>query len=66
MVTRQTSRLGLNPISPFAVVALVATGLSGLFHAPWVQAVGLTLLAAATLVTVVQRIVHVHRQAVAA
>jgi len=25
MVTRQTSRLGLNPISPFAVVALVAT-----------------------------------------
>ena len=29
-------------------------------------AVGLTLLAAATLVTVVQRLVHVHRQAVAA
>ena len=27
MVTRQTSRLGLNPISPFAVVALVATTL---------------------------------------
>jgi hypothetical protein len=27
MVTRQTSRLELNPISPFAVVALVATTL---------------------------------------
>jgi CDP-diacylglycerol--glycerol-3-phosphate 3-phosphatidyltransferase len=61
-----TCDVGIAERSERLVVALVATGLAGLFHATWIQGVGLTVLAAATLVTVVQRLVHVHRQAVAA
>jgi CDP-diacylglycerol--glycerol-3-phosphate 3-phosphatidyltransferase len=45
------------------VVVLVAAGLSGL-GVPYVLAAGLWLLAAASAVTVVQRMVHVYRQAV--
>ncbi|WP_055482055.1 phosphatidylinositol phosphate synthase [Sphaerimonospora mesophila] len=44
-------------------VILVAAGLSGL-GVPYILAVGLWLLAAASAVTVVQRMVHVYRQAV--
>jgi CDP-diacylglycerol--glycerol-3-phosphate 3-phosphatidyltransferase len=43
------------------VVVLVATGLSGL-GLPYVQAVGLWLLAVATVVTVGQRMLEVRRQ----
>jgi CDP-diacylglycerol--glycerol-3-phosphate 3-phosphatidyltransferase len=57
--------VGIAERSERLVVALVATGFAGLFHAQWIQTAGLTLLAAATLVTVVQRLVYVHRQAVA-
>lgn len=44
-------------------VILVAAGLSGL-GVPYILAVGLWLLAAASAVTVVQRMAHVYRQAV--
>ncbi|WP_433501536.1 phosphatidylinositol phosphate synthase [Sphaerimonospora sp. CA-214678] len=44
-------------------VILVAAGLSGL-GVPYILAVGLWLLAAASAITVVQRMVHVYRQAV--
>lgn len=43
------------------VVALVTTFLAGL-GVPYVLAAGMWLLAAASAVTVVQRVVHVHRQ----
>lgn len=45
------------------MVVLVAAGLSGL-GVPYILAAGLWLLAAASAVTVVQRMVHVYRQAV--
>jgi CDP-diacylglycerol---glycerol-3-phosphate 3-phosphatidyltransferase len=61
-----TCDVGIAERSERLVTALVATGLTGIFHAPWIQAVGLTVLAAATLVTVGQRLVHVHGQATAA
>jgi CDP-diacylglycerol---glycerol-3-phosphate 3-phosphatidyltransferase len=61
-----TCNVGIAERSERLVTALVTTGLAGLFHAPWLQAAGLTVLAAATLVTVVQRLVHVHQQASAA
>ncbi|GAA2387708.1 CDP-alcohol phosphatidyltransferase family protein [Nonomuraea africana] len=43
------------------VVGLVAAGLSGL-GVPYILPFGLWLLAAASAITVVQRVVHVHRQ----
>jgi CDP-diacylglycerol---glycerol-3-phosphate 3-phosphatidyltransferase len=58
-----TCNVGIAERSERLVTALVTTGLAGLFHAPWIQAAGLVVLAAATLVTVVQRLVHVHGQA---
>jgi CDP-diacylglycerol--glycerol-3-phosphate 3-phosphatidyltransferase len=61
-----TADVGIAERSERMVVTLVATGFAGLFHATWIQAVGLWALAAATLVTVVQRMVHVHRQVVRA
>jgi len=48
------------------IVVLVSTGLAGLLSAPWLQAVGLWVLAVLTLVTVVQRMVEVRRQVAAA
>ena len=57
-----TANVGIAERSERLVIALVTTGLTGLFHAPWIQAAGLTVLAAATLVTVVQRMVAVHGQ----
>ncbi len=47
------------------VVSLVATGLAGL-GVPFVQAVALWFLAVGSTVTVVQRILHVRKQALAA
>jgi len=61
-----TCNVGIAERSERLVVALVTTGLAGLFHAPWLQAAGLVLLAVATVVTVGQRMVHVHREAAAA
>jgi CDP-diacylglycerol---glycerol-3-phosphate 3-phosphatidyltransferase len=61
-----TCNVGIAERSERLVTALVTTGLAGLFHAPWIQAAGLVVLAAATLVTVVQRLVHVHGQATVA
>jgi CDP-diacylglycerol---glycerol-3-phosphate 3-phosphatidyltransferase len=57
-----TCNVGIAERSERLVTALVTTGLAGLFHAPWIQSAGLVVLAAATLVTVVQRLVHVHGQ----
>jgi CDP-diacylglycerol--glycerol-3-phosphate 3-phosphatidyltransferase len=61
-----TCDVGIAERSERLVTALVTTGLAGLLHAPWIQATGLTVLAVATLVTVGQRLVHVHGQAAAA
>ncbi|MGW4423932.1 phosphatidylinositol phosphate synthase [Streptosporangium sp. NPDC004631] len=47
------------------VVGLVSAGLGGL-GVPYVLAAGLWLLAVASVVTVVQRLLHVHRQAASA
>jgi phosphatidylglycerophosphate synthase len=47
------------------VVSLVATGLAGL-GVPFVQAIALWVLAIGSTVTVVQRILHVRKQAIAA
>jgi CDP-diacylglycerol--glycerol-3-phosphate 3-phosphatidyltransferase len=61
-----TCNVGIAERSERLVAVLATTGLTGLFHVSWIQAAGLVLLAAATLVTVGQRMVHVHRQVAAA
>ena len=43
------------------LIAMIATGLSGL-GVPYIQAVGLWVLAGLTTVTIIQRMVKVHRQ----
>ncbi|MFF4777229.1 phosphatidylinositol phosphate synthase [Microtetraspora fusca] len=58
-----TANVGIAERGERLVVILVATGLSGL-GVPYILAAGLWLLAAASAVTVVQRMVHVYRQAV--
>ncbi|GIH63015.1 CDP-alcohol phosphatidyltransferase [Microbispora siamensis] len=58
-----TANVGIAERGERLVVVLVAAGLSGL-GVPYVLAAGLWLLAAASAVTVVQRMVHVYRQAV--
>ena len=57
-----TAEVGIAERSERLVTVLVSTGLTGLFHAPWIQATGLTVLAVATVVTVAQRMAAVHRQ----
>jgi CDP-diacylglycerol--glycerol-3-phosphate 3-phosphatidyltransferase len=57
-----TANVGIAERSERLVVVLVVTGLDG-FGVPYVQAVGLWLLAVATVVTVGQRMLAVHRQA---
>ena len=47
------------------VAILVMTGLSDLFNQPWMLTLTLWVLAVASLVTVVQRAMFVHRQALA-
>lgn len=59
-----TCNVGIAERAERTIVVLVAAGVSGL-GVPYVLAVGLWLLAAASAVTVVQRVVEVRRQAVA-
>lgn len=59
-----TCNVGLAERAERLIVVLVTTGLSGL-GVPYVAAAGLWALAIATAVTVVQRFLAVHRQAVA-
>jgi CDP-diacylglycerol--glycerol-3-phosphate 3-phosphatidyltransferase len=61
-----TCNVGLAERSERLIVILVAVGLSGLFDLPILRDVALWLLAVATTITVIQRIVEVRRQAVAA
>lgn len=56
-----TCDVGLAERPERLVVGLVATGLSGL-GVPYILPLGLWLLAAASAITVVQRVVHVYRQ----
>ncbi|MDQ1701747.1 MAG: CDP-diacylglycerol---glycerol-3-phosphate 3-phosphatidyltransferase [Frankiaceae bacterium] len=44
------------------LIVLITTGLSGLFNAPWIHITGLWVLAAASVVTIGQRLVEVRRQ----
>ena len=61
-----TCNVGLAERSERLIVILVAVGLSGLFDVPVLRDIALWVLAVATTVTVVQRVVEVRRQAVAA
>jgi CDP-diacylglycerol--glycerol-3-phosphate 3-phosphatidyltransferase len=61
-----TANVGIAERSERLITILALTGLSGLFDAPVLRAIGLWGLAAATTITVGQRIVEVHRQAKAA
>jgi CDP-diacylglycerol--glycerol-3-phosphate 3-phosphatidyltransferase len=60
-----TCDVGLAERAERLIAILLTTGLSGL-GVPYVAAIGLWALAVATAITVVQRFVVVHRQAVAA
>jgi phosphatidylglycerophosphate synthase len=57
-----TCNVGIAERSERLIAILVLTGLSGLFDAPVLRAIGLWGLAAATTVTVIQRVVEVRRQ----
>ncbi len=57
-----TANVGIAERSERLVLALVTTGLAGLFGEEWIQAVGLWVLAVATVITVLQRMIEVHRQ----
>jgi CDP-diacylglycerol--glycerol-3-phosphate 3-phosphatidyltransferase len=59
-----TANVGIAERADRLVVVLIATGVTGLFSLPWVYlGVVLALLALASLVTVVQRMLEVRRQA---
>jgi len=60
-----TANVGIAERSERLVTVLVVTGLAG-FGVPYVMAVGLWLLAVATVITVFQRMLEVRRQARAA
>lgn len=60
-----TANVGIAERADRLVATLVATGLVGWFLPAWVLTVVLGLLAVASLITVVQRILHVRRQAFA-
>ena len=57
-----TCNVGIAERSERLIAILVLTGFSGLFGVPVLREIGLWGLAAATTVTVVQRIVEVRRQ----
>src|SRR3954452_18374392 len=57
-----TCNVGIAERSERLIAILVLTGFSGLFHVPELRAAALWGLAAATTVTVVQRVVEVRRQ----
>ncbi|GAA4409889.1 CDP-alcohol phosphatidyltransferase family protein [Fodinibacter luteus] len=62
-----TANVGIAERADRLVVVLIATGLTGLLDLPWaVLGVVLALLALASLVTVVQRMLEVRRQALEA
>jgi len=61
-----TCNVGIAERSERLIAILVLTGLSGLFDLPVLRAIALWGLAAATSITVVQRIVEVRKQAKAA
>jgi len=62
-----TANVGIAERADRLVVVLIATGLTGLFDLPWAfLGVVLALLALASLVTVVQRMLEVRRQALGA
>ncbi len=56
---------GIAERSDRLVSILVMTGLAGLFHQPWLREITLWALAVASLVTVFQRMLMVHNQAMA-
>jgi CDP-diacylglycerol---glycerol-3-phosphate 3-phosphatidyltransferase len=59
-----TANVGIAERADRLVVVLIATGFTGLFGLPWVYlGIVLALLALASLVTVVQRMLEVRRQA---
>ena len=58
-----TCNVGIAERSERLIAILVLTGLSGLFDLSVLRDIGLWGLAVATTITVVQRIVEVHRQA---
>ena len=60
-----TANVGIAERAERLVSVLVVTGLTGLGLTPVVLFVTLCLLATASLVTVIQRIVTVHRQSLA-
>lgn len=57
-----TANVGIAERSERLVTVLATTGLSGLFGVHWIQAVGLWVLAVATVITVGQRMLEVRRQ----
>jgi CDP-diacylglycerol--glycerol-3-phosphate 3-phosphatidyltransferase len=59
-----TAKGGIAERSDRLVSILLMTGLSGLFHAPFLREITLWGLAVASGITVVQRMIIVHRQAV--
>jgi len=58
-----TCNVGIAERSERLVLALASAGFAGLFNRPAILAVGLWVLAVATVFTVGQRMVEVHRQA---
>jgi len=60
-----TAKVGIAERSDRLVSILVMTGFSGLLDAPFLREITLWALAAASAVTVVQRMITVHQQAVA-
>lgn len=60
-----TAKGGIAERSDRLVSILVMTGLAGLFDAPFLREITLWALAVASLITVFQRLIMVHKQAVA-
>ena len=61
-----TANVGIAERADRLVVVLIATGFTGLLDLPWIYlGVVLALLALASLITVVQRMLEVRRQALA-
>lgn len=60
-----TAKGGIAERADRLVAILVMTGLSGLFDQPWMREITLWVLAIASLVTVIQRMAIVHKQAFA-
>ncbi|MDR7086708.1 CDP-diacylglycerol--glycerol-3-phosphate 3-phosphatidyltransferase/CDP-diacylglycerol--inositol 3-phosphatidyltransferase [Aeromicrobium panaciterrae] len=59
-----TAKGGIAERADRLVAILVMTGLAGLFEQPWMREITLWALALASLITVFQRLIMVHKQAV--